>query len=73
MERIILLTVCLALWLLLGEGVFFLVAAGAGFAAFFAGDLPPHPSRATTLYFLAVLIALGVILRMLPGRGFGIN
>jgi Zn-dependent protease len=73
MERIILLTACLALWLVLGEGVFFLVAAGAGYAAFFAGDLPPHPSRATTVYFVAVLIALGVILRMLPGQGFGMK
>ena len=73
MERIILLTVCLALWLVLGEGVFFLVAAGAGYAAFFARDLPAHPSRATTAYFVAVLIALGVILRLLPGQGFGMQ
>ena len=73
MERIILLTACLALWLVLGEGVFFLVGAGAGYAAFFAGDFPPHPSRATTVYFVAVLIGLGVILRMLPGQGFGMN
>jgi hypothetical protein len=65
--------VCLALWLLLGEGVFFLVAAGAGYAAFFAGDLPPHPSRATTVYFIAILIALGLILRLLPGQGIGMN
>jgi Zn-dependent protease len=72
-ERIILLSVCLALWLLLGEGVFFLVAAGAGYAAFFAGDLPPHPSRATTVYFIAILIALGLILRLLPGQGIGMN
>jgi Zn-dependent protease len=73
MERIILLSACLALWLLLGQGVFFLVAAGAGYQAFFAGDLPAHPSRATTVYFVAVLIALGVILRLLPGEGFGIH
>lgn len=73
MERIIVLTACLALWLILGEGVFFLVAAGAGYAAFFARDLPAHPSRATTAYFVAVLIALGVILRLLPGQGFGMN
>jgi Zn-dependent protease len=73
MERIILLTACLALWLLLGQGVFFLVAAGAGYQAFFAADLPAHPSRATTVYFVAVLIALGVILRLLPGEGFGIH
>ena len=72
-ERIIVLTACLALWLILGEGVFFLVAAGAGYAAFFARDLPAHPSRATTAYFIAVLIALGVILRLLPGQGFGMQ
>lgn len=73
MERIILLTSCLALWLLLGQGVFFLVAAGAAYQVFFAGDLPSHPSRATTVYFVAVLIALGVILRLMPGQGFGTN
>jgi Zn-dependent protease len=73
MERIVLLTACLALWLLLGEGVFFLVAAGAGYSAFFAHDLPAHPSRATTVYFVAVLIALGVILRLLPGQGIDMN
>jgi Zn-dependent protease len=73
MERIILLTACLALWLVLGLGVFFVVAIGAGYQVFFAGRFPPHPSRSTTVYFVAVLIALGVILRMLPGQGFGLN
>jgi Zn-dependent protease len=72
-ERIILLTACLALWLVLGQGVFFLVAAGAAYRAFFAGDFPAHPSRATILYFIAVLTALGVILRLMPGQGFGMN
>jgi len=73
MERIILLTACLALWLVLGEGVFFLVAAGAAYAAFFAGDLPPRSSRATAIYFVAVLVALVVVVRMLPGTGFGLQ
>jgi Zn-dependent protease len=73
MERVALLTACLALWLVFGEGVFFLVAAGAAYQVFFAGDLPAHPSRATTVYFLAVLTALGLILRMLPGQGFGVQ
>ncbi|MGA2347992.1 MAG: hypothetical protein ABSF93_18425, partial [Candidatus Sulfotelmatobacter sp.] len=73
MERIILLTACLALWLVLGQPVFFLVAAGAAYRAFFAGDFPAHPSRATIIYFIAVLTALGVILRLMPGQGFGIN
>jgi Zn-dependent protease len=73
MERIILLTACLALWLVLGQGLFFLVAVGAGYQVFFAGDFPAHPSRTTTIYFVTVLIALGVILRMFPGQGFGMQ
>jgi Zn-dependent protease len=73
MERIVLLTACLALWLLLGEGLFFLVALGAGYQVFFGGDLPAHSSRATTAYFLAVLTALGVIIRVMPGQGFGVQ
>ncbi|MGA7399706.1 MAG: site-2 protease family protein [Candidatus Sulfotelmatobacter sp.] len=70
-ERIILLTACLALWLVLGQNMFFLVALGAGYQVFFAGDLPPHPSRATTIYYLAVLTALGVIIHLMPGQGLG--
>jgi hypothetical protein len=73
MERIILLTACLALWLLLGENMFFLVALGAGYQVFFAGDFPPHPSRATTIYYLALLTALGGIIRLLPGTGLGLH
>ena len=72
-ERIILLTACLALWLLLGQNMFFLVALGAGYQVFFAGDLPPHPSRATTIYYLAVLTALGVIIHLMPGQGLGVQ
>jgi len=72
-ERIVLLTLCLALWLVLGEGVFFLVALGASYSAFIAKDLPAHPSRATTIYFASVLTALGLVLRLMPGKGFGIN
>jgi Zn-dependent protease len=72
-ERIILLTACLALWLVLGEGMFFLVALGWGYQVFFAGDLPMRPSRVTTIYFVAVLTALGVIIRLLPGQGLGLN
>jgi Zn-dependent protease len=72
-ERIVLLTACLALWLVLKENMFFLVAAGAGYQAFFAASLPAHPSRATTIYFIAVLTALGVIIRLMPGTGMGVN
>ena len=72
-ERIILLTACLALWLVLKENMFFLVALGAGYQAFFAGDLPAHPSRSTTIYFIAVLTALGVIIHLMPGTGMGLR
>lgn len=72
-ERIILLTACLALWLILGENMFFLVALGFGYQVFFAGDLPPHPSRGTTMYYIAVLTALGVMIRMMPGTGLGVR
>jgi len=71
MERIILLTACLALWLVLGENMFFLVAIGAAYQAFFHAELPARPSRATIIYFIAVLTALGAILRLLPGKGLG--
>jgi Zn-dependent protease len=71
--RMLLLTACLALWLVLGESIFFLVALGAGYQVFVARDLPAHPSRATLIYFVAVLTALGVILRLMPGQGFGSN
>jgi len=71
MERVILLTACLALWLVLGENMFFLVALGAGYQVFFAGNLPLHPSRATVVYFIALLTALGVITRLMPDQGLG--
>jgi Zn-dependent protease len=72
-ERIALLTACLALWLVLGESMFFLVALGFGYQVFFAGQLPARPSRATTVYFIAVLTALGVMIRLMPGQGVGVR
>ena len=71
MQRVILLMACLALWLALGENMFLLVAAGAAYQAFFAGDLPQRPSTSMTIYFIVVLTALGVIMKMFPGHGFG--
>jgi Zn-dependent protease len=72
-ERIVLMTVCAALGLALWQNIFFLVAAGAGYRAFFAGDFPARPSRGTTVYFVVVLIALGVIIRLMPGQGLGLQ
>jgi Zn-dependent protease len=72
-ERIVLMMVAVALALVLGQNMFFLVALGAGYRAFFAGDVPAHPSPVTTIYFVTVLTALGVIIRLMPGQGLGLN
>jgi Zn-dependent protease len=72
-ERIVLMTASFALGLVLGERLFFLVALGAGYRAFFAADLPAHPSRATTIYFVVVLTALGVMIWLMPGHGLGLE
>jgi Zn-dependent protease len=73
MERIGLLTACLALWLLLGQNMFFLVALGAGYQVFINKNFPAHSSRVATIYFIALLTALGVILHLMPGQGLGAN
>jgi Zn-dependent protease len=72
LERIALLTVALLLWLGLGDAVFFLVAAGATFRLF-TKDIPQAPSRFITLYFIVVLVLLGVVIRIVPGHGFGME
>lgn len=69
-ERVTTLALCVALWLFLGETVFLIVAAGMGYRLF-TKDIPDHSSRSTAVYFMAVLISLGVLLWLLPGKGFG--
>jgi Zn-dependent protease len=69
-ERIVILTAALVLCFALNEKVFLAVAAGATYRLF-TKDLPPQPSRATLAYFLAVLVALGLVLWLMPGQGFG--
>jgi Zn-dependent protease len=69
-ERLVLLTACLVLWLLVGESVFFLVALGVVWSLF-AKDMPSQPNRAITAYFVIVLSALGFVLWIMPGQGFG--
>lgn len=66
-ERVWLLTSCVALWLLLGQNVFCLVALGAGYRIF-TKDLPPQPSRGTTAYFISVLTGLGLVMWFLTGQ-----
>jgi Zn-dependent protease len=67
-ERLLIAAAAVALWLLLGEKVFILVALGAGLRMFFK-DTPTRPSRFILVYFLCVLTALGLLMRMLPGAG----
>ena len=69
-ERVVLLTACLLLWLFLGEGIFFLVAAGVVYRLF-TKDLPPQASPAITAYFVGVLASLGLVLWLMPGQGLG--
>src|SRR3989442_5617386 len=67
-ERFALLAVCLLLWLFVGAGLFFLVAAGVTYRLF-TKDLPPQPSPAIATYFVGVLVALAALIHMLPGSG----
>ena len=69
-ERLILLTGSLALWLLLRENVFFLVALGALWRSL-SKDLPMNSSPRTLTYFLLVMTGLGLVMRLMPGQGFG--
>jgi Zn-dependent protease/uncharacterized Zn finger protein (UPF0148 family) len=69
-ERIVLVTSCIALAFVLGESVFFLVAAGAAWRLF-TKDIPAESNRAITGYFIGVLASLGLIMWLMPGQGFG--
>jgi Zn-dependent protease len=71
-ERLVLLTTCLILWLLMGESLFFLVALGAGWRLF-TKDMPSQPSPVTTAYFIGVLASLALVLKIIPGQGFGVR
>jgi Zn-dependent protease len=72
LERAVLLTAAALLWMGLGESVFLLVGAGAGFRLF-TKDVPATPSRAIAAYFIAVLALQGLLLRGVPGHGFGMQ
>ena len=72
-ERIALVGVSIVLALAVGQNIFFLVAMGFAYQAFFAGNFPARASRATAVYFIVVLAALGIIIRLMPGQGLGLN
>ncbi len=70
-ERIGLLAAAIALGVVLKQQMFILVALGVAYQAFFAKNLPAQSSRSTTVYYVAVLAALGVLIRLMPGQGLG--
>jgi Zn-dependent protease len=72
LERVVLVTVGLLLWAMLGEKIFLLVAAGAAWRVF-TKDAAAKPSVAITAYFVALLTVLGIVMRILPGQGAGMR
>jgi Zn-dependent protease len=64
-DRIILLVACLLLWLVAGQGIYFLVAAGVTYRLF-TKDFPPQTSRRTLFYYLALLGGYGFLLHLVP-------
>ena len=47
--------------------------AGSGLSSILRRNLPAASSRTTTIYFVAVLTALGVIIHLMPGQGLGVR
>jgi Zn-dependent protease len=70
--RLWILTACLIFWLVFGQGVFFVVAAGTVWRLL-TKDFPNESSHITTMYYLGVLTSLAIVLRIVPGQGFGIR
>jgi Zn-dependent protease len=66
-ERILVLATCLGLWLLAGQGIFFIVGAGAAYRLF-TKDFSAASSRTILAYFLGLLMSYGLILHYLPAR-----
>jgi Zn-dependent protease len=64
-ERWILLIACIILWLFLGQGVFFFVAAGFAYRLF-TKDFPATPNRFITIYYLSLLVFSGVLMWLAP-------
>jgi Zn-dependent protease len=63
--RVGLLAAALAVWLYSGEAIFFLVAAGIVWRLF-TKDRPTQDDWSTWLYYVALLVALGVVLHSTP-------
>ncbi|HLK03342.1 MAG TPA: site-2 protease family protein [Candidatus Acidoferrum sp.] len=72
MERWAIVGICVVLAVLLREWTYLLVAGGAGYQLT-KKEFPPVSGRTTLAYFAAVLVLLGVVLRMVPGNGFDLK
>lgn len=72
-DRIVLLAASIVLGLVLHQEMFVLVALGVAYQAFFARNMPSQSSRSTTVYYIAVLAGLGVLIRFMPGQGLGLE
>ena len=69
LERWVLLTASLVLWMLFREGLLLLVAAGVIYRLF-SKDLPPVGAPKIAAYYVAVLAGLTTIVYLAPGKGF---
>jgi Zn-dependent protease len=66
LNRVALLTATLILWALVRQNMLIVVAAGAAWRVF-TKDAAPKSSVYITAYFVAVLTALGLLMRLIPG------
>jgi Zn-dependent protease len=66
-ERWILVIACMVLWLYLGQGVFFFVAAGFAFRLFIK-DCAGSPNRFMTIYYISLLAFSGLLLWITPNQ-----
>jgi Zn-dependent protease len=64
-ERALLAAVGVALWLIVGDIVFFLLACGAVYRVF-TRDAPAESSKFIAAYYLVVLVCLGAVLHTVP-------
>ena len=64
-ERLGLLAATLALWLVSGESIFFLVTIGVTWRLF-TKDVPAQPGWSTLTYYVAVLGLLAAVLHATP-------
>ena len=68
-HRVVVLAACVALLVFTGESVFLLIAFGAAYRLF-TKDVPLQPSAPMAAYFIALLLAFGLLKMLIPGEGF---